>query len=92
MTREHYFKLNIVSSAGTLFQGEAESVSVNTTSGYITVLAHHVPLISTLAPGIITVKNEEGEKEFKVKSGVIDVGKDETAIVIHGKVDDTEQI
>ncbi len=45
--------LSIYSLQGTVFEGEATSVSIPTPLGEMTVLDHHIPMISTVSPGEI---------------------------------------
>ena len=81
------FTLHIVTEDGELFQGEATAVNCNTRSGYITVLPRHVPLVSVLAAGIITVRfsDETGDKEqtFDAKHGNIDIRPTKVIILLH---------
>jgi F-type H+-transporting ATPase subunit epsilon len=54
------FKLNIYTPEKTIFDTQASSLCLPEESGYLGVLAHHAPLISTLMPGKITFKDIEG--------------------------------
>ena len=53
-------KLYVYSLEKPMFEGEAVSVSLPTEAGEITVLNQHVPLVTTLAPGTIRIKQEKG--------------------------------
>ena len=67
-------KLGIYSLKNVLFQGEAKSVNLKTRAGEITVLDHHKPLISVIAPGMITVEDEEGTtREISATGGFLEV-------------------
>jgi F-type H+-transporting ATPase subunit epsilon len=66
-----------------LFSGEAESVIVPGSSGMMTVLSHHTPLVSTLRKGTIVVKTkEEKPTEFDIESGFLEIGKKGTVILV----------
>jgi len=66
-----------------LFSGEAESVAVPGRAGEMTILAHHMPLITTLKAGNIIVKQKEGEPtKYPLTSGFLEVGKTETVILV----------
>jgi F-type H+-transporting ATPase subunit epsilon len=67
------FSLEVLTPDGTTVRTDAESVSVPTTNGEITILPGHVPLISTLEPGMLTVRNGKEEQFFAVSRGVIQV-------------------
>ncbi|OGZ07831.1 MAG: hypothetical protein A3C93_05930 [Candidatus Lloydbacteria bacterium RIFCSPHIGHO2_02_FULL_54_17] len=76
-------KLTIAKIDKILFSGEAESVTVPGRAGEMTILAHHMPLITTLKEGTITVKQKEGEPvEYPLSSGFLEVGKNETVILV----------
>ncbi len=76
-------KLTISKIDKVLFSGEAESVTVPGRAGEMTILAHHMPLITTLKEGNIIVKQKEGDPvEYPVTSGFLEVGKTETVILV----------
>ena len=76
-------KLTISQIDKVLWQGDAESVTVPATGGEMTILAHHMPLVTTLGKGKITVKQQDGAKEaFPITSGFLEVGKTETLILV----------
>ncbi|MDD5067994.1 MAG: hypothetical protein PHS53_03575 [Candidatus Pacebacteria bacterium] len=66
----------------TLFNGEATKVIAKTTTGEITILPNHLPLVSTLVPGILKIIEKDGqEKSIEIKSGVLEI-RPESRIVI----------
>lgn len=76
-------KLTISKIDKVLWEGEALSVTVPGTGGELTILAHHMPLITTLKAGKVTVrKGESKPEEFIIDSGFLEVGKDETVILV----------
>ena len=66
-------KVKILSLSGVKFEGEAKGVNVKTSAGEITVLDHHLPLISVLQKCIAYVINDKGKQEFAVNGGFIEV-------------------
>ena len=66
----------------TLFDGEAESLTVPGTAGEMTILGHHEPLITTLKPGTITVRSAGGEKTFAVEGGVLEVRSEGATVLL----------
>ena len=67
------FHLTIASVGGSLFDGEAISLTVPGDSGEMTLLAHHEPLVSNLRAGTISVAVPQGDKQtFPIESGVIE--------------------
>lgn len=76
-------KLTISKIDQVLFSGEVESVTVPGRAGEMTVLLHHMPLITTLKTGKIVVTHQGGkQEEFSVTSGFLEVGKWETVILV----------
>jgi len=55
------------------FDGEAKSLTVPAAEGEMTVLPRHMPLITTLRPGIITVRDQNESKQFPIGSGILDI-------------------
>ena len=49
-------KLEVLSLAGVQYSGDAKSINAKTSSGEITVLDHHLPLITVLAKGRLIIK------------------------------------
>ncbi len=66
--------VRIDSLRGILFESDAESLTVGTKSGEITVLPNHRSLVTSLRPGAAKVVDANGdEKYFEVKSGFLEV-------------------
>lgn len=76
------FKLKIVTPERVVLTDEVSQLSVSTTSGQITILPHHLPLVSQLAPGEIIVKYQDKEASLMaVFGGFIEVLPDEVIIL-----------
>lgn len=68
------FHLAIIDIASAVFEGNAVSVVCPGSLGELTILAGHMPLVTTLRAGIIRVKDEDGkEHEFPVTEGILEV-------------------
>lgn len=65
--------VQIITPDSKAYAGDALSVTIPTTSGEITVLAHHAPLVSTLAPGTLIVRDGSGDHLFAVARGMVEV-------------------
>jgi len=67
-------KFDLVSPERLLVSEEVESVVVPGGEGYFTVFARHAPLMSTLKPGQLEVKDLSGTvQKFFVRGGFADV-------------------
>ncbi len=65
---------DLVSPEKLLLSEDAEMVTLPGTEGYFGVLAGHAPVISTLKPGVISIKGgPDGDQRFFVTSGFADV-------------------
>lgn len=66
--------IGVYSLQKVLYRGEARSVNVRTAAGDVTILDHHRPLVSLLAPGVMKiVDNADGVQYFPVRSGFLEV-------------------
>lgn len=66
-------KLDIVTPAQLVFSGEISAISLAGAEGDFGVLPGHAPLIATLRPGVMTVKQDKAETRYVVTSGFADV-------------------
>ncbi|TIT55384.1 MAG: F0F1 ATP synthase subunit epsilon, partial [Mesorhizobium sp.] len=57
------FKFELVSPERLLVSAEVESVVIPGAEGEMTVMAHHAPVMTTIKPGVVTVKNASGSEE-----------------------------
>ncbi|SRR5574344_539462 len=62
-------KFEIVTPEQIVLKDFVVRVTVPTTSGEVTILPDHIPLVSILSPGIIESEKENGEVEVMVVSG-----------------------
>ncbi|MFA6511543.1 MAG: F0F1 ATP synthase subunit epsilon [Patescibacteria group bacterium] len=67
------FKFTITTPERTLLSEEIEQVSLPTEMGEITILPHHIPLVSLLRPGEMRVIRNGKEELYAVAGGFIEV-------------------
>ena len=76
-------QLNITSLKGIEYEGEIKSLNIKTTSGEITILDHHLPLVTVLVPGTAhIVDTKENKKDLDVKGGFLEVTPDNAINVL----------
>ena len=63
----------LVSPEKLVFSGEVEQVDVPGAEGDFGVLAGHAPMVTTLRPGVLTVKAAGGEQKIVVLGGFAEV-------------------
>jgi len=77
------FKLSIVSPERTLFEDNVESLIVPGGDGYLGILSHHAPLISTLKVGEITFRDtDKKEISMATSGGFIEVSDNVASILV----------
>jgi len=75
-------KFEIVTPERVVLKQEILQITVPTTSGEITVLPDHIPLVSVLKPGVIEIKLSNNSSEIiSVSGGFIEVMKDKVVIL-----------
>lgn len=78
-------KLSVISLSGIQFDGEVVLLNLKTTSGEITVLDNHRPLVTALKKGKATVIKEDGTKlNFDIESGFLEVSERNQATILAG--------
>ena len=63
------FELNVVSAEQKIFTGQVVSVRVTGVDGELGVYAGHVPLLTSIKPGMVKYTLEDGKEEFIYVSG-----------------------
>ena len=67
------FAFELVSPTRLLFSGEVDQVDVPGSEGDFGVLAGHAPFITTLKPGILTIKEGGSTQRLYVRDGFAEV-------------------
>ena len=65
------FTIEIISPDQTILKQETNEVIIPSFEGQMGILNNHIPLITFLRPGIITIKTE-GEKKYYVEEGTVE--------------------
>ena len=80
--------LKIVTPERTVIDESVEQVTLTTTSGQITILPHHVPLVTVLQPGeLIAIRNSQLE-QYAVSGGFAKIDGESVTVL----ADTTEHI
>ena len=66
-------QFDLVSPEKRLASLEAMEVQVPGAEGDFTAMADHVPMMTTLRPGVLTVKSTDGDHDFVVTGGFAEV-------------------
>ncbi len=62
-----------VTAEGVVAEAEADSVTIPTKDGEITVLPNHIPLVSVLVPGVVTYRHADQQQHLSVTGGFVQV-------------------
>ena len=76
------YPLKIVSPDSIVFEADVESLMVPGAEGFLGILAHHAPLLTTLAQGTVTICVPDNiTHEFEVNGGILEVSGSGTVIL-----------
>lgn len=77
------FQLSIISLEKIEYRDKVDEVICPGSEGELSVLENHIPLITALKEGEITVKrNNQIEKQIKISRGVLEVKPKEVVLLI----------
>ncbi len=77
-------QINILTPEMNVFSGEIDSVILPGINGQFEILNNHAPLIASLKEGTVKVRKGTEKKEFKVKSGIVEVLKNTVSVLTEG--------
>lgn len=75
-------KVEILTPKGLEFNEEASVVIAPTLGGEIAVLPNHVPIISVLKAGTLTVRTAAKDVTREIESGILELHKDKMTILL----------
>jgi F-type H+-transporting ATPase subunit epsilon len=82
MTTPATYKFKMLTPNRTVFDGEVVSVTAPGGAGYLGILAHHAPLITTLLSGDLSLRTPDGETQrFRIGKGLLKVANNEAVVL-----------
>jgi len=75
------FKLHIVTPTQVVYDDTVTSIIAPGALGYLGVLAHHAPLITTLGTGTLTVRRADESREYQIAGGFLEVSNNVATIL-----------
>ena len=84
MAADKYFELEIVCPDRVFFQGEASMIELNTTEGQVGIYKRHIPMTMILDPGLLIIKDDEGQRAAALHEGFIEILPDKISIMAEG--------
>ena len=79
---EDNFKLEIISPEKIIFSGDVKMVTLPSYEGDMSILKHHISIITFLRPGIIKAQKNEGNfEDFFVQDGTVEYFNDSLVVL-----------
>ena len=84
------FTIEIITPDKTILKSEATEVTIPSFEGQMGILKDHIPLITFLRPGIISVQNQE-EKKYFIEEGTVEFS-DNKLLILTSTVKDLKNM
>jgi len=84
--------LQLVTPERTVITEKANSITLPTPEGLITILPGHAPLVSTLISGEMIVKNDAGEHPLHVGGGFVHIKPNNEIVVLSDAAEHVDEI
>ena len=79
----HTFHMTVASVGETRFDGAAASATLPGTAGEFTILPHHEPIVTTLKPGVLTVRVSGAPPQtFTIESGILECSNNRAVVLL----------
>lgn len=75
------FHVQIFTQEKMLFEGEVSSLIAPGAEGYLGVLAHHAPLVTTLGDGTLTLRQDKEVTEYHISGGFLEVHDNQATVL-----------
>lgn len=86
------YRLKIITSEKVFYEGDVVSAVFPGEVGYLGVLAHHAPLVTTCVPGSLYFRDVGGEERYyQVEKGFLEVLKNNVTLLTE-KVSEAKEV
>tara|TARA_Y100000996_G_C22123306_1_gene479035 strand:+ start:97 stop:486 length:390 start_codon:yes stop_codon:yes gene_type:complete len=75
------FIVEVISPSKSVLKSETKEVTLPSYEGEMGILKDHVPIITFLRPGIITIKKDNQETKFFIEEGTVEFSKNNLLIL-----------
>ncbi|HAH51397.1 MAG TPA: ATP synthase F1 subunit epsilon [Balneola sp.] len=82
------FIAQILTPEGSLFEGDVTGVKMPGTEGSFEVKANHAPIVSTLEEGDVLVRKSEGETNYKISGGFVEVAENKLTLLAESVIEE----
>jgi F-type H+-transporting ATPase subunit epsilon len=74
-------RVTIISPERSVFDGDASAIVAPAYDGKVGILPRHAPFMTLLGDGILTVRQDDSSREFRVTGGFLQVVDDTVTVV-----------
>lgn len=85
-------KFKIATPERVVYEDEVKQASIPTTSGEVTILPNHIPLVSVLQSGEIKITDKDGEHVLAVAGGFLEVRDNNEIVILADNAERAEEI
>lgn len=85
-------KLTIITPDGKLLEEEIDQLTTKTTTGEITILPNHIPLLTPLVTGELLIIKDKRESLFGVYGGFLEVRPNNQVVILADAAEHPEKI
>lgn len=82
------FNAQILTPEGSLFEGEVTGVQMPGALGRFEVKANHAPIVSTLEEGNVVVRKADGEVNYTISGGFVEVAKNKLTLLAESVIEE----
>lgn len=85
------FQLEIIASNRKIYEGIVDRLIVPSKSGQLTILSHHIPLVTLLDIGEVKIVNPKKEVQYlSISQGIMEVKKEKVILLVEDGRFDSE--
>ena len=85
-------KFKIVTPERIVYEDEIDALTLPTAMGEITILPHHIPLVSTVAPGELVVRKGNEAHPMAISGGFVEVREGDQVTVLADTAERVQEI
>ncbi|MFA7244834.1 MAG: F0F1 ATP synthase subunit epsilon [Candidatus Magasanikbacteria bacterium] len=85
-------KFTIITPEKKVYKNDVFQVSIPTTSGEITVLPSHIPMVSVLQAGEMRIKDKDGEHPYAISGGFLEVRANSELVILADSAERADNI
>jgi F-type H+-transporting ATPase subunit epsilon len=74
-------RITVISPEASVYDGEADAVTIPGFDGSLGVLPRHAPLMSLLGDGLLTIRRGDATERYRVRGGFVQVVHDTVRVV-----------